>query len=791
MSALPGGRGQPTADQADLMSPFGDLPTSLLVEVPGADEAVDERPDTLQSPFAGSLSFTAEARGDVEVLSEVLDHLADEDFAEALEDLVDEAAARRLADQAAWPAPPSIAEAHAMLQEWLEPVASEAERVIDGLATTLAGADPLTMSDTELQALLDTAATPPHLGQEVFDEFIGGLLKKATKAVTGVVSLAKKGLKLVGKLSPINFVLGRLKGLVRPLLNKILGSAIAKLPEAVRPIATTVAGKLGLRVVKGAEPVSRLADDFDEEVAALLLAPDGTAVAESDEGEPPAAHAERLAELDAARARLGQRLVELPPGTAPVAEIEEFLPAVMALQPLVKMGIKLIGRDKVVNFIAKGIANLVSGMVGPEAAGRLSRPLVDIGLRTLGFEVTPAAARDLPGEALAQTVEGTVTRLLEMPVATFSDELQLGTALQQAFAESAAAFMPDRFLHADLPERETAGEGGVWLLMPRGARPDYRFRRYSQVFTVPITRQTARAIPWSDGGTLESYLLDRGAPSWPVLAEVDLYEAMDATRLGHLTEGEGAPDAAEFQPLTPETAGLLLKEPALGRRPAARANARRPRPGQRMFRVRPAGTGHQRRPRRPRHRVLVWLDSSASAPRLTVVLRLTERQAQEVLDRLQPSRQGAKTDLPGVLKILRGHYAKALPGVVAQRLKRVAVPADAPGAAGAAAADSAGAGAAPADAGGGADADAGGGEAADTGAGGGDSATIGEKVSAAVGAALSAFLTERAVTFAAAVRDPADGVSVRIAFPGVTRQSLSGALPAGQVTVRPGWPRRD
>ncbi len=782
--------------QAGYVTPSGEAPRSLWREPPASEAEEPWRESALQSPFSSGLMSLDESGVAVETVAEVLDHLADEDFADALEDLIDEAASRHLADQGAWSVPPTPGEAQVMLQQWLEPLAGEAERAIDGLGAALEGTDLVALGDTELEGLLASAAVPPVLGNEVFDQFLGGLVKKAAKVVGGAVSLVKKGVALAGKLSPVGLLLGKLKGLIRPLLNRVIGTAIAQLPEALRPVARKVAEKLGLPVKESADAVSGLAEDFDDELTALLLAPDGDTSAElEDEAEDLALAAERLDELDQARVRLAHELVELPPGTAPVAEIEQFVPIAMAVKPLVKLGIKVIGRDRVVGFIAKGIAELIRGLVGPGAAAKLSRPLVDVGLRALGFEASPTAARDLPGEALAQTVEGTVLRLMEMPVETFSDELQLGAALQQAFTESAAAFMPDRLLQADLPERETAEEGGSWVLMPRAARPHYRFRRYTKVFTLPVTRQVARAVPWSDGGTLESYLLDRGATSWPVLTEVGLYEAMPGTHMGHLVavEGEGEADPAEFQDLTPEIAGLLLREPALGRRvPGPRTRPRRPRPGQRMFRIRPVGLRRSRRVRRPRRRVLVWLDANAATPRLSVVLRLTERQAQQVLHLLEPGKPGGVRNLPGVLKALRGHYATVLPALVTQRLARgtggTGGAVGAPSAGGAVGAPSAptdpAAPATPAAA----EPTASDGPATASEAG---SAAAGGKVTAAVTAALSAFLSQRATAFAAAVRNPADGVSVKVTFPGVTRQSIDGDLPAGVVSVEPGWPRRD
>jgi hypothetical protein len=327
--------------------------------------------------------------------------------------------------------------------------------------------------------------------------------------------------------------------------------------------------------------------------------------------------------------------------------------------------------------------------------------------------------------------------------------------------------MPDQFLRQDLPERETAGEDGAWILLPRSARPRYRHRRFTRVHAVPITRQVARAVPWSDGGTLEAYLLDRGAESWPVNAEVDLYEALPGTQLGHMAAGEGgqtAPQgfdaATELQPLSPEVAGLLLGEPGLGRGPARSpagatptamrpAPARvRPAPGGRFYRVRPTGLG-VRRPPRPRRRVAVWFDLTSGRPGLRIAIRLSERQAQQLLTRLDPATDGGKRDLPGALADLKAHYQTALPSTLMARLRRTKTASNAA-----------------------------------------QAGPTADRVTAAVTTALSGFLTERSHLLAAAARDPAHGVTLTLTFPGVTLQSLGSSLPAGTVDVSPGWARR-
>ncbi|MFG3690186.1 hypothetical protein [Micromonospora sp. NPDC047740] len=746
MSVL-GGTYAGTADAVGHYSPFAGVHTVAAAHPAAASADVG----LLESPFGAGLTGELRDRTE-ETAAELLETLRDEDFAEALEQLVDEAAARHVAQQAAWSAAPPEAESWTALQEWLEPLAEASERAIGGLAESVRSTDVHAMSGGDLESFLASAGEAASLGSEGFDQFLGGLLQKAKQVVKGAVNLAKKGVAAVGRILPIGPLLDKLKALVRPLLQRVLGAALNKLPPSVQSIAKALAGKLGLgerEAASGADLVSGLSEELDLQLTSLLLAPDTfdemVETAEWETG-PDGGGRDRLADLDEARTRLARQLTDLPAGTRPSAEIEQFIPAVLAVQPLIKLGISIIGRDKVVRFIADRVADLIKGIIGADAARAISQPIVDVGLRMLGFEVAPDQEQALAGEALASTVEGTVLRLLELPPAAFEDQLQLDGALQQAFAEAAAAYLPDRLLRADLPERETAGEGGVWVLMPRAARPRFRFRRYTRTFLVPVSRQLARCVPWSDGGTLETHLLDRGVERWPVQAEVHLYEALPGTHLGHFTQDEAAgarsPDSGEYEYLTPQIAGLLVGEPALGRaRSAGGTEAGRPRPqaGDRFFRVRVPGLP----PRSRRYRrMLVRLDASGQ---LRVLLRLSERQAQQILTRLAGAASAGQRDLPSVLLALQGQYRRALPAVLAARLLKRSLIAD-PGQARVAA----------------------------------------DRVVAALTAGLSNFLNKNAAQLASAVSDPADGVTITLTVTGLSRQTLAADLPPAQVGVQPG-----
>lgn len=731
------------------------------------------------SPFGALRSYElggAQAQEWEDAAHELLTELEDEDFTDALESLVDEAAARHTVDLTSWSTVPSPAESRALLEAWIEPLAAEAERSLDTLAGQLSGIDPARVTEAELTELLDGAGEVPAMGSEVFEQFLGGLLRKAKSFAKGAIGVVKKGIEAVGKILPIGMILDRLKGLVRGLLRGVLQTAIARLPENVQPIARTVASKLGIGEIAGETVISEsdsheggspatLAENFDTQLAGLLADDRGGEAADEDhEAEAEAdREADAQRELDDARARLAEQLVELSPGESAAPAVQQFLPVLLAARPLIKMAIGLIGRDRIITFVADRIASLIQGLVGADAARQLARPLVDLGFKAIGFEA-PANPALLAGEALTATVEGTMERLMEMPAEAFTDELQLESALQAAFAEAAAAAVPDRFLRPDLPEREVAAGGsGVWILMPRAARPHYRYRRYSRVFVIPVSRQVARAIPWSGGGTLETHLLDRGVRAWPAPAEIRVYETMPGAELGHLAQGESASgpaaeQAQEYQPLTPETAGLLLGEPGLGRRMPVRggwpgrgqfrAGGHRPIPGRRYVHVRPvAGPGGLRPAvRRPRRLVTFSFALSGSSPRIRVRLRLSERQGQELAAKLTPATPGQAADLAGALTMLQHHYQPTLPGRIAGRLVRRGVQPDTAKA-----------------------------------------AATADKIIAGVSAALSSMLKERPHLIAAAVRDPADGITITVTFPGVTRESLDAPLPAGTVAVSPGW----
>jgi hypothetical protein len=467
----------------------------------------------------------------------------------------------------------------------------------------------------------------------------------------------------------------------------------------------------------------------------------------------------------------------------------------------------------VVGFLADKIASLIRGQVGPDAAQALARPIVDAGLRMLTLEASPAGEAALAGEALASAAEDTVREVLELPGEAFEDPLRLEAEVREAFEAAVARYVPAERLRPDLAALEAAGDG-VWILMPRAARPRFRYKKLSRVYVIPISRQVARAVPTTDGGTLEAMLLDRGVTEWPAHGEVHLYETIPGSHLGHIAQFEAETDSTagqvlgELQPLTPEAASLLLREPQLGR-PWARGehhygDERRHRRDHRHEGDRWAVSGIGTRPlggspaspqappplvtgpgtaagarapalvdphaaplsrplppamrmyrvvvpgtahratARPRKRLHVRFDTSPGALAIRVHLQLSEREAQQLAEHL------GRHDLPGAVAFLKHRYHRALPAVLSARLL------------------------------------AKGARLLGTAPGNQLASDLGLRMTEGITQALSHHLGHRHRELAEAARNPAQGITISFAFAVDQAELARGQVRRPHITVKPG-----
>jgi hypothetical protein len=686
-------------------SPFLRTPEVALREPEAFEEPQSVATSTeyqVDSPFTpemrdGAAPYQPEAEEFVQLLAE----LEDATFNEALADVMNEVSSLyldRFVGEYEDPSAQEMQEMQAELffQEHLEPLNAEAEALLDNMARGLEGYDPLAMSEAEMEDLLNqyepirTALSPSQ------EYFLKNVWKKAKGAVKGAINLAKKGIGAVATLG-LGPLLGKLKGLIRPLLKRVLKSAINKLPPAVRPAAQRLAKRFLGETAEAAtveeleeeepaahEDPSQVQQELDGSVAELLFA--------SEESEQDATIAEYAAEferptvdvsgdLDRARSQFVAQLGQLEQGEDPTPQLEEFIPAaLMAIQPIAKAAIGIIGRPKVVGFLAKYLAKLISPYVGNDPAMGLSRAITDAGLRLVGLEATPEARATVAGEAVAAAVEETLDRVATQPEYVLENEDLLQGAVQEAFEKAAAAVFPTDMLKAEL--RETSGVNDVWVLRPTGRKKYYRKNTWTP--EIMITPQLARSVKTFGGKTLADFLRDRlGLPaSRPVKARVHLYEAIRGTWLSRISRLEkGVPGLgsiarsswSQIHPLTPDAAAALLRQPGLGRPTSPRflASRHKIRVGQRLYYLEIRGARPQVSPREPgqpetlRRSSEVNLTLDFPKDQIRTYIFLSEANSQEIAVKL---RQNAP--LGSVMKLVTAVIEASLNTALSGELNR-------------------------------------------------------------------------------------------------------------------------
>ena len=712
-------------------SPF--LGGGYLAEVSTGAQFSDAPAAGLVSPFAGSVVGGGVSEYE-DAFEQLFNELEDESFEDAVAALVDEAAALQLSSPWAAESGTGVDQ----LQAWGARVTDDAHRLLEHIEnispTARSNQSPRPKSTLRQLNSVATRVVLPLSSCSVVWEASSRPASRLRRA-------------LAGRLAGLGPVAAVLKKLVGPLVQRVVNTVLNRLPPALQGPARTLASRIG---GQAAATATELSADFDRQFAEALTAPNAAAVdrvlATAEEAASTPTD-DPIGALGVARARLAEDLRTATAGEAPVVQIEQFIPAVMAAMPLIRTAVKLIGRDRIKGMLATPIAAFISPYIGGQAAGQLAPHIADAGMKLLQLEHEDAATLGL--EALVATVEETVRQVLSLPEESLADDLRVGAEVQEAFADAAARYLPARVLRADLDEAESESEGGGWVMMPRSARPHFRYRAYTRPCRVLLSRPAARAILFEDDETLEDRLLDEGVTVWPTEAEVRLYEAIPGTQLGHLSGAETDPmstewaPTAEFGELTPQASGLLLRAPGLGRPGSgSMAGPRAMRPGQRFFRVvTPGGSG-----RRRVRRIALRVDMSGAQPVLRVHLRIGERAAHTMAGQLA---QQAHTQVIATLRALLGPAARRGIAVRLGRSRTLNSPERVPE---------------------------------------DRRKAMAETVAEAMLTAIAKELPAAGATLASAAKDPATGISLTFAFPYPDRAALLGGTPGEPtLTIRPGY----
>ena len=520
------------------------------LETPFA-ETTSEQPEagpatTGFTPWAENLSPFAETYGgerlasDSEVLlAEAFAELRDEAFDEAVAYLAEEteqAIAERFSDEAGF----SSEERERFGDAHLSAARFEATQYLERLEQGLSGTDVESMNEQQLDEVLERLDPQTSGLTPAGEEFIGALVRKAKSAVKFVANAAKGVASAVGKVAGglLGPVLNRLKALISPLLRRVLAIAIGRLPAPLQPAARMLAKRLTSEVGEeetleeaanspaNLTDVEMLAESFDAALAESI-AGEGT-IGESEEfdsfaeEEEPSRALEQLAE---ARAQLIDRLRSAGDDEDLGPEIERFVPVLLGA---LRLGINLVGRSKVVNFLAGFLGKAIRGFVGPTLSGPLSTAIVDTGLRLVMLEAegSEVLAEEAAPVALAGLIEDTVRQLAESEDYVFEDEDLLALATSEAFSRAVATTFPARFVRAGLQQAPSLG-GTFVTRRPRSIRS---YRKYSRTPEIELTAQVADTLPTFGGQVLGAALRAAGA-TFPIKARLHLYEARVGTSL--------------------------------------------------------------------------------------------------------------------------------------------------------------------------------------------------------------------------------------------------------------------
>jgi hypothetical protein len=627
------------------------------------------------SPFALTADEGVQESTSETAIAEAFAALRDETFDEALASLAEEtegAIAERFTSETA----ASAVERERYGDSQLAGVRFEAQQYLDALEAGIQGLDVASLSPEQLQETLDRFDPETRDLTPAGEEFIGALVRKAKKAVKFVTKTALNAAKGVGKLagSVLGGVLKKLKALINPLLRRVLSFAIGRLPAPLQPAARILASKITSEASEdeGFETtpapanlidVETLAESFDAALAeaTLYATHEQTDREDLDFDERDAPDTRELETLAEARAELTERLRSASDDEDLGPAIEQFVPALLAA---LRLGINVVGRSKVVNFLAGYLAKLIGKWVGPTMSKPLSSAIVDIGLRLISLENengTSGEGRDNEAApvALASLIEDTVRRLAEHEDYVFENEDLLQLAAAEAFSQSVATHFPPRFVRPAIQQAPSLG--GVFVARrSRSLRP---YLKYSRTPEVEISSAIADTIPTFGGVTLGSALRASGA-TFPIRARLHLYQAVAGTTLPRIARvdrvgaGRGYLGATALHPLTTQAAAVLVREPRLGAAvPSTYLRSRhRIAVGQRFFALEPATTFDSlampgtRDGRAPQSRPTgAWMTINPLRGRVTLALHFSEPDAQTLVAAIREGRGG-----PALLQALTG-----------------------------------------------------------------------------------------------------------------------------------------
>lgn len=536
--------------------------------------------------------------------AQFLDEIHDEEFSEGIIDLASEGERYLHEHFNSTAAENEFDDANRrenILMSHYQPVVRASDELLDHLSQTFSNRPAEQLTEGEIDEIIDRFVADREMGNPVFEDFFRRLARKVKKVAKRVVSVAKKGINLAKKFSPAHAIMGRIKSMARRLFGKIVRRVINKMPGFLRGPARLLAKKFGIQAEAEMTEMEMAESEVvslatEEETTSILAGPDyewlerefdlrlteqyfardeseaDRILAAYNDTRSDLADSKATADLNAARQRLVQRLQSANTAEEVQPHVEEFIG--VALRVL-KIGIRLIGRQRVINLIAKLFTKLIARLIGQKNAAPLARALVEKGFSLLNLEVSEAEAGQQAAENIVQVLEEVVQHVSGLDAETLGEEELIQQEVLQYFNTAIAQNFPSTMVQEEFRESEVAAS---WVLLPLRGRK--RYKKYSRVINVQLEADQLRGIRSFGGEQLQSFLrrrhgVRRGAS---LRVRIHIYEAIRGTTLSHISLLEKIPGLGsarrsawtQIHPLTPTVAGQLVNNPRLGKRVAPR-----------------------------------------------------------------------------------------------------------------------------------------------------------------------------------------------------------------------------
>lgn len=278
----------------------------------------------------------------------------------------------------------------------------------------------------------------------------GWVKKKVKKLFKKVKKVAKKVWKGVKKFaSKFNFVkiaLNKLKRMLKPFLRKIIGRVLKYIPARLRPLAKKALRRFGITAdiesfygadaMDGANPnVDDIIQQFNQQVESItsqgFTGTDEFGSFDSNQNNP----ALQQAIHSYARSLATDGMNNLQENT------ENFVTAVLTA---IRIGIRIIGRKRVIRFLAKQLAKLIKRWVGRRLAYPISKAVVKGGFRILNLEVPDGESNEVQIATISANMIGAAAVQLE----GLSDEtLESPAAVSATVNEVIVGNLADQFVN--------------------------------------------------------------------------------------------------------------------------------------------------------------------------------------------------------------------------------------------------------------------------------------------------------------------------------------------------------